>query len=101
MPEKEKTLKFLRDECWHEVIERGDYGGAECINCNGAGSSLELGWFCPTGPDHICHYFSRVDESGNRYIRSINREKIILEDHDGNYESSDYCLFCGQPEERK
>ena len=100
MPEKEKTLKALRGECWHEIIEHG-CGRAVCINCEDGRSWNDWNWYCPKSPDHICHYYSTVDHNGERYVGSINGEKIVLEDYDGKYETSDQCIFCGQPEERK
>jgi len=103
MPEKERTLKALRGECWHEIVERGEFGGAICKNCEDGRSwnLFEWPWYCPKSPDHVCHYFSRFDHKGERYVGSVNGEKIIFEDYDGSYETSDQCIFCGQPEERK
>lgn len=102
MPEKEKTLKILRGKCWHEIVKRGEFGGAICKNCEDGRSwnLFKFGWYCPESPDHICHYYSDLDED-ERYVDSINGERIVLEDYDGKYETSDQCIFCGQPEERK
>ena len=112
MPEKEKTLRALKSICWHEIEERGDYGGANCINCSNPQSwdLFEWTWYCPDSPDHQCHYFSEVDENGKRFVMSINGEKILLLNYKtdkngyvngGARESKDYCIFCGDPEERK
>jgi len=104
MSEKEKTLKSLRGECWHEIVKRGEFGGVRCINCDhwGDKQGKSLGWFCPNSPDHICHYKSVYDyPSGLRYVISINGEKIILKNYSGKHESLDWCIFCDEPEERK
>jgi hypothetical protein len=100
--EKEKTIKRLKD-CWHEIItSRGSDKVARCEHCDYG--KFELKWYCPKSPDHICHWKSMFDyPSGLRYVFSINGEKIYLKDksYKGNYESPDYCIFCGEPEERK
>jgi len=103
MPEKEKTKRILRGECWHEIVEiilPGGSRGTKCIHC----SSQEIsgvkgqpwGWYCHDSPDHRCHYYSKIDENKNRFVWSVNREKIILQDHDSKRETLGYCLFCGQ-----
>lgn len=56
----------------HAVFQ-SSFGGAECAIC-----TAELGWWCPSSPNHLCDY---------------NQE-------DGEY-NPDQCRFCGQPEERK
>jgi len=116
MPEKYKTIKSLKGDCWHEIVERGDVGGATCKKCGNMRLFEETGrswgWYCPDSPDHQCHYESEQEVwekngrivRGKRFVWSINGEKIILEgytDEDRKYESYDYCIFCGNPEERK
>jgi len=105
MPKTEKAKKILRGECWHEMKSKV-YGGAECKHCGYRGGYGKTGgqflcWYCPKSPDHICHYFSKTDKSGNKYVVSVNKEKIILKCYNPDHESSDCCIFCGDPEERK
>jgi hypothetical protein len=111
MTEKEKTKKLLRGDCWHVIEERGPVGGARCVSCGDwMRDGNTFGWYCPDSPDHQCHYFSQEDGKGNRFVESINGEKIILLKYKvdvkgyvngGSRESYDWCIFCGEPEERK
>ena len=102
MSEKEKTLRELKGIHWHEIKERGDYGGAECINCapTSSGAIRSWGWYCPDSPDHQCYYYTEADENGDRYITTINDEKVIVVSNP-DWETDDCCIFCGDPEERK
>jgi len=99
---KEKTIKILKDGCWHEIVEVGDYGGSRCKLCS---YRVALMWYCPDSPDHVCHYFTMSDKlSQLYYVESINGERIFLDKSykkDGRRESEDSCIFCGDPEERK
>ena len=97
MSEKDKTLRALKGLCWHEVIEIKDYGGGKCIICKS-----HMSWYCPDSPDHQCHYFSEIDDEGRPFVESIHGEKILLIGYDPQQnESDDWCIFCGNPEERK
>lgn len=102
MPEKEKTIRALKS-CWHEIEKDGDYG-ARCKYCDQGSSSFyygdKWGWYCPNSPDHQCHYFTQKDSNGKDYIETINGEKVIV-NIKHKHRSYDYCLFCGEPEERK
>ena len=116
MPEKYKTIRRLKGEHWHEIKENGEYGGAICINCKPFERFEKTGghwsWYCPESPDHQCHYEAEQEvweghgeiKRGKYFVWSINGEKIILEgytEEDRKYQSFDYCIFCGNPEERK
>ena len=94
----------LLGKCYHEIAKRGVYGGAVCVKCDnlvGLDMAISFGWYCPESPDHTCHYFSKFDKAGNKYVNSINGEKIILKGRNVVYETRDSCLFCGDPDERK
>lgn len=99
-----KAERLLLGGCWHEILpqekdESGMCGIAKCAHCGGIG----FVWYCPDSPDHLCHYHSSyADEEQRRYVISINGERIWLpEGHDPQYETSDDCIFCHLPEERK
>jgi hypothetical protein len=96
----------INGKCYHEIVEApGDYGGSICKVC---GYRRFEEWYCPDSPDHICHYRSEFDLGKRlRYVISVNREKIYLtkkytKDFGQDMrESDDWCIFCGNPEERK
>lgn len=95
-------LYTLREECIHQIshptkkdMRTGDFGGAYCLICG-----YDFGWWCPASPDSVCHYHS--DENGK--VELITGESVDFpkdEYYDPEYESSDCCLFCGDPDERK
>jgi len=103
MSKTERAKMALFDKCYHEIVKCGDSGGAECIHCHPtqSGAVRAWDWYCPDSPDHVCHYFSKTDKSGNKYVVSINGEKIILKGYNPYRESDDWCIFCGNPDERK
>lgn len=56
-------------------------------------------------PDGICAYFSEPAEDGRQAVELIIDGQRVLwklpEDYTGDDESDDWCIFCGEPEERK
>ena len=106
-----KRLFDLMEQCKHSVAvkdaprhvklydsyEFDDWGGAYCENCG-----QDHGWYCPDSPDHTCHYYSQMDENGERFVQLIDGSKHFLGlEHLQRWETYDCCLFCGEPEERK
>jgi hypothetical protein len=75
----EKRLSTLEHECEHRIIQHkyspnSPFDGlAVCEICD-----KYFGWYCPDSPDHKCEY----------------------KQADGSYDY-DYCIYCGEPEERK
>jgi hypothetical protein len=71
-------INLLVGTCPHQVAEiPGDYYAEDEWRSDGAhceGCGQDMGWYCPSSPDHFCHY-----DNGN----------------------SDGCDFCGMPDERK
>ncbi len=107
---KAKTL--LKGRCWHEIVRRSRApssdgpDGARCVNCGDWGEiGQDFGWYCEDSPDHLCHYFSTYDYDKRRCsVKSVNGEVIYLsKKHTRSkiQESRDWCIFCGEPEERK
>lgn len=105
--EHEEAIRELKRNCHHVIPEQepdeyGGYWGAECAGCG-----ERFGWYCPSSPDHACHYYTEEDEDDPRpHVLSINGEKIYLTEKqiaqvEDWGESDDYCIFCGHPEERK
>jgi hypothetical protein len=70
----------------------GGYASAICTVCN-----RNFGWYCPDSPDHVCHYYSQDGK-----ITLVDGTEIpVPEGHDKIGESDDWCIFCGEPDERK
>lgn len=71
--------------------------GAYCKGCG-----INFGWRCRYSPDGVCHYNANSAKDGRYSVRLINDDLWQLpEDHKLEDESSDWCIFCGHPEERK
>ena len=68
-----------------------DWGSAQC-KCG-----KYHGWYCPKSPDHRCYYFT---QAGKVLMKDGTLEDPPPE-HDTDYESDDWCVFCGSPDERK
>lgn len=96
----------LIETCPHDLsdIERPRTGGVYCPICR-----KEFGWWCPKSPDHVCHYFAQRETVGEGTAVSV---PLLVELMDGSkvvapagadpgYMTSDCCLYCGEPEERK
>lgn len=85
-----------RQSCPHFSIKRS-HDSCVCIDCE-----KDFGWWCPDSPDHMCYYFNDGQIDGRYYVTLLNGEKYLLpENYDGDNESDDWCIFCGQPKERK
>ena len=109
---REKILEYLENPelklmdldhllwnlCPHDApkIQSGD--SSKCSECK----ALLGGWWCPDSPDNSCYYSSEKDKSSNSVVKLEDGREIPLDkDHDPEYETSDDCLFCHQPDERK
>lgn len=58
---------------------------------------VDDGWDCPESLDKVCHYYSV-----NGMVKLNNGKEVKMpESHDPTMESEDWCIFCGEPEERK
>lgn len=55
-------------------------------------------WDCEVSPDGKCHYYT--NDSGKIELYT-GAEVDPPEGHDPKNESDDWCIFCGNPEERK
>jgi hypothetical protein len=72
---KKATMRYFdrKRECQHEIIE---YKVTEdCSSAHCRICNEPFGWWCPKSPDNLCHYDYRTN--------------------------GEYCIYCGQPEERK
>lgn len=88
----EIRLGQLTKRCTH-LIEESPAHAAVCSICGS-----RFGWWCPKSPDHACHYHT---EDGHKMVRLIDGRSAELADDTEGQESDDWCLFCGDPEERK
>lgn len=62
------------------------------------------GWDCDKSPDKHCHYHTEPDPKNKKFrvVELDNGELHRLPaSHDPSQESSDHCVFCGEPSERK
>jgi transcription elongation factor Elf1 len=102
-------LNHLRDGCPHRFppltkSELKDKWFSASARCDVCGKSF--GWRCNASPDETCHYYSQ-EIDGVRVIELIDGRLVPvseipnLADHDPESETDDYCIFCGQPDERK
>lgn len=101
-----KAITALRDTisveaqqalCTHENVIKDSESG-KCADCG-----IDTGWYCPKSPDHTCHYYSEKKPDGY-YVRLITGKahKIVKYSKDKHEnEEEDWCIFCGQPDERK
>lgn len=97
-------LKYLyRNFCSHQTLQvpkkkdiESGCASAKCAEC-----SDYLGWYCPDSKDNRCYYESEERDGKNVVELSTGEVVAMDEDHDPEYETSDSCLFCGQPDERK
>jgi hypothetical protein len=80
-----EAISFLEGTCHHTVkaltetpkeYYKKDRWRSDGANCEGCG--LDMGWYCPCSPTHVCNY----------------------EQEDGSYDS-DHCIHCHMPDERK
>lgn len=93
-------IKVLRDSCDHKLNFN-----STCTLC----SKDFYGWYCKHSPDNLCHYYahsSKDDDKkyvylyGNSSNKSFLSEEIMVNIEKWGY-SEDWCIFCGEPEERK
>ena len=77
----------------HIIIKHRIGAGAYCAICD-----KSFGWYCANSPDHICHYFSK--DGKITLIDGTNVQKPV-DSPDKGHQSEDWCLYCGEPEERK
>lgn len=88
--ELHSSLAVWRVANRHVIVQRGE--SAHCTHCD-----KHFGWFCPDSPDGTCYYFT---DDGK--IHLLGGDKVDPKPgHDARFESTDTCLFCGNPEERK
>jgi hypothetical protein len=82
--------------CTHTKIAKCDYESARCSICD----KRFTGWWCDDSPDKVCHYFTSHD--GKVELRNGD-EVDTPEGYDGDRDdqSYDWCIYCGDPEERK
>lgn len=87
-------FKLLTDEMKHELRECSyEYGSAICQICDN-----NFGWRCADSPDTVCHYYTN---DGNHVKLIDGTLANVPSGHDHRYETSDCCIFCGNPDERK
>jgi len=95
----QSELSRLKLLCKHSIIKEGlDDPDAVCEVCG-----TKFGWWCPDSPDHACHYYSYHDK-GKRVVLLIDETDYIIPEKTSplpDNEDSNFCLFCGEPEERK
>ena len=102
LEEIRKTINELHSEegellrgCVHKIKKvhvTGNCFSAACSICN-----KDFDWWCSKSPDNLCHYFTDSDGT----VTLNNGKKVRPPKHDIHYETSDCCLYCGNPEERK
>ena len=83
------AIQSLRGVCAHTLSKSAEW--ALCEVCE-----KDLGWKCDKSPDGVCHYFSI-----NGFIEMINGEMVPVPDDYYAEDEGDYCIFCGDYEERK
>lgn len=90
LDEQKQAYYALKNECIHLIVKFHD--SAVCKICN-----IDFGWYCPDSPDNTCYYYT-----DNGKIELRNGEKVDLPvNHSIGNESDDWCIYCGNPNERK
>lgn len=69
---------------------------AQCTKCNTC-----YGWRCLKSPDGVCHYFTNPKGKKVELINGKDTKLFKTQDYDPEYESDDFCLYCGLPDDRK
>lgn len=87
----QKRLYALERQAPTIIIQRGE----SAIN---AVTGYHYGWYCPDSPDHLCYYTTNSEGKIQLHDGTIVNAP---EGHDPKYESYDFCIYCGDPEERK
>lgn len=93
---KDKEVdKIYPNFCEHPSFSK-KYNSAKCNDCGSY-----MGHFCKSSPDNLCYYFSEEAEA-KLFVTLHNGSRHSLpKDHDVEGESDDWCIFCGEPEDRK
>jgi len=103
LEQAKRAFQELTSKCEHVNVKSGS-----SVVCSVCGEHA-YGWYCPKSPDKHCYYFTEIpeeDEEGTqefeefRFVRLRSGELFKL-DAPTESESDDWCIFCGQPEERK
>ena len=94
--EASSDLEDALAECNHESRSKKSES-CVCDICNN-----RFGWWCDNSPDRVCHYGDEVENvNGKLSVMLINGEPhTVRHDFDAEY-NEEYCIFCGQPDERK
>jgi hypothetical protein len=97
----ERELRKIRDAI-DKHLEIGEYHihkSEKTYEYSGScACGYATGWWCPDSPDNACHYFTMPDGG----VLDINNNRIeVPEGHDYSNEEYDWCIYCGQPDERK
>lgn len=87
-----QLYNMFETNCPH-IISEDRNNNAHCKICRHS-----FGHYCPDSPDNVCHYYTN---SENMIQLLIGEEVKPPKDHNKNYESDDYCIYCHSPEERK
>lgn len=78
--------------CVEPMPPAAEYGFCHCAICG-----TNFRWYCPASPDRVCHYWSTDDQ-----VELIDGTSVpVPPRHDASNESSEWCIFCGDPRERK
>jgi len=93
--ELQRKLGQMVNDCKHEVPNYKQDSSARCQICG-----KYFGWSCHDSPDHVCHYFS-IEKDGQIGVELIDGSFYPLPNHNADYESDDWCIFCQEPDERK
>lgn len=91
--ERSELLYELKKTCPHTIVA-DKYDSAVCITCD-----EDFGWWCPKSPDNACHYHTCA---GGTLVQLITGKTVDPPlGHVPRRETSDHCIYCGNPEERK
>lgn len=90
----------IKETCKHEfkpltekqLDDKWMSEGAVCIHCK-----EDFGWRCKNSPDGVCYYHSDNGKVWNIFDKQME----VPHYHDSRYETSDSCIWCYLPDERK
>lgn len=84
------AFNYVKKSCKHNIKKSGE--SASCSLCG-----KYFGWYCTESKDKCCHYFSNDGK-----VELITGELVEVPKHHEQYnEDYDWCIYCGDPEERK
>ena len=87
-----KLEKLKIENCPHELVVR-PWGSVSCNICK-----KSFGWSCPKSPDKVCHYECEIEDGEIALIDgTFTPSSTGIQEEEG----SEYCIYCGQPDERK